>query len=305
MAASGAMRCSAGIAEVGMGLRNWLHNKHMSDPVDGMLQLTSCSAGAYNAAYSNCRMQGVVTAPGLAPTAVEHVCLAPAKKWPQPGQMIPVLVDRADPTRLEVRWDDMPGNRELGQQQARQEAQRLAAQMSAAQAWDPADAPGQQPVTTAFPPNTMPPELQSLLDNFTQAARSSGVQVTCNVQQEVFGAPGRPVPGAAGGGLTPEQAAAAASGGGSAGGLQPATARVLAVRELPIPAGIPGAPPAGLVDLTLDVALPGGGGYATSMRIGFSTAEKRVKVATVGLTLPVLVNPAARDQIAIDTGRLG
>jgi hypothetical protein len=27
--------------------------------------------------------------------------------------------------------------------------------------------------------------------------------------------------------------------------------------------------------------------------------------ATVGLTLPVLVNPAARDQIAIDPGRLG
>jgi hypothetical protein len=186
-----------------VGLRNWLHNKHMSDPADGMLQLTSCSAGAYDAAYSNCRMQGVVTAPGLAPTAVEHVCLAPTRKWPQPGQTIPVVVDRADPTEL-----------------------------------------------------------------------------------------------------TPEQAATAVSG-GAAAGLQPATARVLAAHEVPIPAGMPGAPPAGLVDLTLDVALPDGGGYATNMRIGFSTPEKRAKVATVGLTLPVLINPAARDQIAIDTGRLG
>jgi hypothetical protein len=118
----------------------------------------------------------------------------------------------------------------------------------------------------------------------------------------VIGAPGRPVPGAAGGGLTPEQAATAASGGGA--GLQPAMARVLAVHDVPIPAGMPGAPPAGLVDLTLDVARPDGGGYATSMRIGFSTPEKRAKVATVGLTLPVLVNPAARDQIATDTSRL-
>jgi len=101
-----------------MGLRNWLHNKHMSDPVDGMLQLTSCSAYAYNAAYSNCRIQGVVTVPGLAPTAVAHVCLAPARKRPQPGQMIAVLVDRTDPTRLEVCWDDMPGNRKFGQQEA-------------------------------------------------------------------------------------------------------------------------------------------------------------------------------------------
>jgi len=287
-----------------VGLRNWLHNKHMSDPADGTLQLTSCSVGAYDAAYSNCRMQGVVTAPGLAPTAVEHVCLAPTRKWPQPGQTIPVLVDRSDPTRLEVRWDDMPGNRELGRQQAEQEAQRLAAQMSAAQAQDPAGPPGQPPVTTAFPPGTMPPELQSLLDNFTQAAQGSGVKVTYNVQQEVLGAPGRPVPGAAGGGLTPEQAATAVSGGGAAG-LQPATARVLAVHDVPIPAGMPGSPPAGLVDITLDVTLPDGGGYATSMRIGFSTPEKQAKIAATGLTLPVLVNPAARDQIAIDTSRLG
>ncbi len=68
-----------------VGLRNWLHNKNMSDPVDGTLQLTACSAASYDAAYSNCRMQGVVTAPGIAPTAVEHLCTAPTKKWPQPG----------------------------------------------------------------------------------------------------------------------------------------------------------------------------------------------------------------------------
>ena len=51
--------------------------------------------------------------------------------------------------------------------------------------------------------------------------------------------------------------------------------------------------------------LPSGGGYSTTMRIGFSTPEKRARIAAVGTTLPVLVNPAARDQIAIDTGRLG
>lgn len=111
------------------------------------------------------------------------------------------------------------------------------------------------------------------------------------------------MPGAAGGGLTPDQAAAAVSGGGV--GLQPATARVLAVHDVPIPAGMPGAPPAGMVELTLDVVLPGGGGYATSMRISFGTPQTRAKIATVGLTLPVLVNPMARDQIAIDTSRLG
>jgi hypothetical protein len=34
-----------------MGLTNWLHNKHMSDPVEGQLQLTACSAGVAGALY--------------------------------------------------------------------------------------------------------------------------------------------------------------------------------------------------------------------------------------------------------------
>jgi hypothetical protein len=277
----------------------------MSDPVDGMLQLTACSAASYEAAYSNCRMQGVVTAPGIAPAAVEHLRTAPTKKWPEPGQTIPVRVDRADTSRLEIRWDAMPTNRELGRQQAQQAAQMLAAQMPGGQMpggqmpgtqmpggqmpgtqmpWDqmPAGPYGQAPATTGFPPSMMPPQVQG-----------------------VVGDPSRPRPGMAGGGLTPEQAAGAASGGAAAAGLQPATARVLAVHDVPVPPGLPGGAPAGNVDLTLDVALPSGGGYSTTMRIGFSTAEKRARIAAVGTTLPVLVNPAARDQIAIDTGRLG
>jgi hypothetical protein len=242
-----------------VGLFNWVHNKRMTDPVDGTLQLTSCSAGADDAMYSNCRMTGVVSGPGLAPTAVEHLCTAPARKWPQPGQTLPVRVDRADPSRLQVRWDDLPSNRELGLQYARQQAEWLAAAQTAPTA-RPAS-PGQQ----------------------------------------VFGDPGRPQPGAAGGGLTPEQAAAAVH--GQAAGLQPATATVLAAYDVPVPPGLPGAGPGGVADLTLDVHLPGGG-YSTTMRISFSTPDKRARVTAVGTTLPVLVNPAARDQIAIDTTRL-
>jgi hypothetical protein len=250
-----------------VGLFNWVHNKHMTDPVDGSLRLTSCSVGASDAAYSNCRMQGVVSAPGLAPTAVEHLCTAPAKKWPQPGQSLPVRVDRADPTRLQVRWDDLPTNRELGRQSARQQADQLAAAQSA-----------------------------------YQGAQSAGQGAQAPPRAEVFGAPGRTLPGTAGGGFTPEQASAAV--GGNHAGLQPTTATVLAVYDVPVPAGMPGGGPAGVADLTLDVHLPGGG-YSTTMRIAFSTPDKRARVATPGVTLPVLVNPAARDQIAIDTARLG
>ncbi len=250
-----------------MGLFNWAHNKRMADPADGTLQLTSCSAGANDAAYANCRMQGVVSAPGLAPTAVEHLCTAPTKKWPQPGQTLPVRVDRGDPTRIQVRWDDLPTNRELGRQFARQQAEQLAATQAARQ--------GRAAYQGA---QAAPPEAQ------------------------VLGAPGRAVPGRTGGGLTPEQATAAA--GGNHAGLLAATATVLAVYDVPVPPGMPGAGPAGVADLTLDVHLPGGG-YSTTMRIAFSTPDKRARIGTQGVTLPVLVNPAARDQIAIDTARLG
>jgi hypothetical protein len=147
-----------------------------------------------------------------------------------------------------------------------------------------------QAVIKVAPP---PDPLSALLSEFGATAG-----------QHPFGAPDRPMPGMAGGGLTPEQAAAAISGGGTAMGMQSATASVLAVAEVPIPPGMPGAAPAGTVDLTLEVALPAGGSYSTSMRIGFGTPQTRAKVARVGATLPVMVNPANPDQIAVDTSKL-
>jgi hypothetical protein len=165
----------------------------------------------------------------------------------------------------------------------------------------PPAAPGQAPVTSAFAPGSTPPALQALLNDMARAA-ASGAAVPYDAVPGVVGDPARPAPGLAGGGLTPEQAAAAVS--GRAPDLQSATARVLAVHDVPLPPGMPGAPPAGLVDLTLDVTLNTGTGYTTTMRIGFGTPQTRAKIATVRATLPVLVNPAQRDQIAVDTSHL-
>ena len=100
-----------------MGLFNWAHNKRMTDPVDGTLQLTSCSSGANDAMYSNCRMTGVVSAPGLAPTAVEHKCTAPTKKWPQPGQTLPVA-------RRQTLSDVLEQKRKIGRENAENLFQR-------------------------------------------------------------------------------------------------------------------------------------------------------------------------------------
>lgn len=267
-----------------MGVGNWLHNRRMSDPVVGTYQLTACSAGSSGAMYSNCRMTGVVTAPEVGPVVVEHLCTAPTKKWPSPGMSLPVTVDRADPTRLRINWDDMMTGRQQGQQQAQFLASRLAATSGTGASAD----------STGNP----------LLDQIMQLARQNGANVSVNTVQTVLGAPGRAAPGTDGGGLTPEESIAAVRDGGAGLGLHQATARVLAVYEVPVPPGTPGAMPAGIVDLTLDVNTVDGHHYSTQMRMGFSTPDKRATVATVGTVLPVLADPDRRDRIVLDTNRM-
>jgi hypothetical protein len=248
----------------------------IKDPVDAEYRLISCSAGSPGASYSNCRMQGVVTGPGVGPIAVEHNTLtAPTKKWPQPGDTLPVTVDRNDPTRMKIRWDRMPTNRER--------ARRLSQQAAAAQAAGANASPG------------TPAQAQSMIDDLIARAKAGGATVTTSY--EIVGAPGRAQPGQAGGGLAPEQAAAGI-------GLQQATAKVLAAHDVVVPAGLSGAGAGGTTDLTLDVTLADGTGYSASMRITFSTPEKHDAICAIGRQLPVLVNPASRDQIAIDTARL-
>jgi hypothetical protein len=55
------------------------------------------------------------------------------------------------------------------------------------------------------------------------------------------------------------------------------------------------------VDLLLEVMRPGGDTYTTHLVVGFSTPERRTRVAAVGTRLPVRVNPDKPGKIAIDT----
>jgi hypothetical protein len=282
-----------------MGLKNWLHNKRMTDPVEGIFRLTSCSGNSGGAVYENCRMHGVVSAPGIAPTAVEHLCTAPTKRWPQPGQSLPVAVDRADPTRLHIDWDQLPTGAERGQQLA----EGLAASLRDV---DPApNAPTITRQTVSQETRTMPGgdlgQVQSLIDSLVKTAQAQGARVTTEVSYNVVGAPGRAMPGADGGGLTPEQAFAAAT----MPGMQRATARVLAVHEVTVPPGMPGGGAAGTVDLTLDVTPAAGEGWTTTLRMAFSTPQNRARVATVGTVLPVFVESRAHDRIALDIASFG
>jgi hypothetical protein len=59
-----------------------------------------------------------------------------------------------------------------------------------------------------------------------------------------------------------------------------------------------------MVDLLLEVIRPGGVPYTTHLVVGFSTPERRARVAVVGTRLPVRISPDKPGKIAIDTAVL-
>jgi len=109
-----------------MGLiGDWFRSKNMKDPVRGTLQVTASSYPPDSATSANFSLNGVVSGDGIPPTAVEHAGIAKTRKWPHAGQQLPVVVDRADPMRIDIQWDELADSWDT----ARQGAQALAAQM--------------------------------------------------------------------------------------------------------------------------------------------------------------------------------
>jgi hypothetical protein len=98
----------------------------MKDPVDGTAQVVGSTQPPDSATSSNVNLTVVVQAEGVEATSVEFSCIAPTKKWPFPGETLPVTVDRADPERIKVRWDDVPEAGDVSKAQA----DALAAQLN-------------------------------------------------------------------------------------------------------------------------------------------------------------------------------
>jgi hypothetical protein len=102
-----------------------LFGKKMKDPVRGTAQVVSSSLPPH-ATHGRCKMHLVVQADGLDATAVEHgAWIVPTDRWPYPGEVLPVTVDRLNPERIDIDWDEVP---KAGEQSAAQ-AEALAAQL--------------------------------------------------------------------------------------------------------------------------------------------------------------------------------
>jgi hypothetical protein len=313
-----------------MGLGDWRARQQMRDPVRGVFRKTGFYDRHPASNPPGTRMTGVIIAPGVPAMAAEHR-VDGRGRWAGQEEF-PVVVDRADPARFAILWSELEAvpwrDRELASAPA--EADRLSAGPHTSFGPHTSAGPhvgagpdvgtGSDPGARANVPG--PPDPACTQDGgagpdgpyypavqgpaLPQATIGQAMRAAAAGRPEFFGARGgRPVPGTPGGGFSPEQSADplahSVSMGGSAG--QRASAVVAGVREIAIPAGLPSAL-GGIVDLTLDITVPDGTRYTTVTRVGFSTPERRLRVAAPGTELMVLIDPADRTRVAIDTSGL-
>src|SRR5450755_419504 len=85
-----------------MGISDWRAKRHMKQPERGVLRVS----GFHHAhSSSSGRITGVITAPGIPDTPVEHK-VDDHDRWTG-VQEVPVLVDRADPSKFVILWDEV------------------------------------------------------------------------------------------------------------------------------------------------------------------------------------------------------
>jgi hypothetical protein len=90
----------------------------MKDPVRGQAQVVSCSAHRGEGDWENCSMQLVVQADGVPATSTRKSDMVRADRWPTPGTVLPVTVDRAKPERLKIEWGEVESSRDRGERTA-------------------------------------------------------------------------------------------------------------------------------------------------------------------------------------------
>ena len=123
--------------------------KRIKDPVRGSAQIVTMTQAPDHASSANCRMQLVVSVPGHASFAIDDEYLIKVKKWPSPGQTLPIEASASDPTKFKILWDEIQSWDVRGAAQA----QQLAAAMN--QQPPPVPPEGQPPTGPVSGPTVM------------------------------------------------------------------------------------------------------------------------------------------------------
>ena len=140
-----------------MGLLDGL--KRIKDPVRGSAQIVSMTRPPDHASSANCRMQLVVSVPGHPSFAIDDEYMVKIKKWPNPGQTLPIEASQSDPGKFKILWDEIVPWDEQGASQAQRLAEAMNQQPTAPGGAPPAGGVGSPMVMINGRPAT-PEELE-------------------------------------------------------------------------------------------------------------------------------------------------
>ncbi len=263
-----------------MGLKDWRVRHSMRDPVRGQFEVTGQYFAHPNGNSFREMLTGVVSGPGVAATAGEH--LADQSGRYIGHNVLPVLIERNDPSTFIVLWDEIP--KPDFRAEARAEAQQAA---DAARTGNVGPSRSAQPeVRVVGDADGSTPAWAA--EMVADLARRGVIpdDATQTITSVVDLSAGR---------VSAQDAAHLISSG------EPATAVLLHVADVPVPQqALPG-PTASLCDLTLRVTQSDGTSFDAVTRLGFRDAQRRATIAVIGTVLPVRIDPHDRTRVVVDS----
>jgi hypothetical protein len=81
--------------------------KRIKNPVRGSAQVVSSTQAPHGATSGNCRLHLVVSVPGHPAFAVDEGFIIKVKKWPHPGQTLPIVASQSNPTDFKILWNEI------------------------------------------------------------------------------------------------------------------------------------------------------------------------------------------------------
>lgn len=88
----------------------------IKDGLSGTATVMAVPQAGANASSYRIQMKLSVQLPGQDPYLVRYTCFASREKYPWPGSVVPVTVDRKDREKLRIEWDRVPTSDERAAQ---------------------------------------------------------------------------------------------------------------------------------------------------------------------------------------------
>ncbi|MGB4779164.1 hypothetical protein [Microbacterium sp.] len=77
----------------------------LADSMRGAVRIVRASEPKSRGKYQECELVVVTEADGIPETLVRTAVVTSLVHWPRVGAVLPALISRTDPTRIEVDWD--------------------------------------------------------------------------------------------------------------------------------------------------------------------------------------------------------